>query len=78
MTDSLASISGHRFSSERSTPVQILMTAALFSDCSNNNFKNESNGKEDTSAHATDGGDSGIIIFAGGEAKSESATINKH
>jgi hypothetical protein len=49
----------------------------LFHDCSNNNFKNESNGKEGSSAHATDGGDCGKIILAGGEAKSESATINK-
>jgi hypothetical protein len=49
----------------------------LFHDCSNNNFKNESNGKEGTSAHATDGWYSGKIIFAVGEAKSESATINK-
>ncbi len=48
----------------------------LFHDCSNNNFK-ESNGKEGTSAHANDGGDSDVIIFAGGEAKSQSATINK-
>ncbi len=49
----------------------------LFHDCSNNNFKNESNGREGSSAHTTDGGDGGKIIIAGGEAKSESAKDNR-
>ncbi len=59
----------------------------LFHDCANNNFKNESKvdedggsvtiiGREGSSAHTTDGGDSGNIILVGGEAKSESAKDN--